>query len=286
MESPAFNARSQRAPGFGRILGEPVAPRPQASGAGRILPLLLVLGAMALGGCASFGSSPRAAQTAAVPAEGIGLRPFSSGSLSGPDGAGWSRVAWHPTKPPTQYRLVQDAGVSVVEAVSDASVSGLSHPVNLPLQADTTVTWRWKVDALLPGADVGDRHADDSPARLVLAFGGDTSALPLREQMLRERVKLLTGQDLPYATLMYVWDNERPVGTVVKSPHTDQLRKLVVESGAAGVGQWRTYRRNIAADFALAFGEPAGRLKSVGVMTDADNTRQKARCLYGDVSLK
>lgn len=284
MQSPAFDAWPPRAPESDRGVGTLLLSFTREAVFGRLLTLLAMLGALALSGCAAIGAGPRPVQS--VPAEGQGLRPFSAGALVGPDGMGWTRLSWHPTKPPTQYRLIQDAGVSVVEAVSDASVSGLSHPVNLQPQVDTTVTWRWKVDALLPGADVGDRHADDSPARIVLAFEGDTSKLPLREQMLRERVKLLTGQDLPYATLMYVWDNERPVGTVVKSPHTDQLRKLVVESGPAGVGQWRSYSRNVAADFALAFGEPAGRLKTIGVMTDADNTRQKARCLYGDVSLK
>jgi hypothetical protein len=260
----------------------------------RVAMLAVWLGLTSLTGCAVMGSAaPGADASRQAAAQGQGqarpsaaLTPFSSGTLVRPGEPGWSKTAWHPTKPPTVYRLVEDGGQRVLEAVSDASVAGLTHPVSMSPTADSAIEWRWKIDATLPGADVGDRQADDSPARLVLAFDGDVASLSMKEQMFRERVKLLTGQDLPFATLMYVWDNERPVGTVVKSPHTEQIRKLVVESGPQGARQWRAYRRNIAADYALAFGESPGTLKAVGVMTDADNTRQKARCLYGDIQLK
>jgi len=58
-----------------------------------------------------------------------------------------------------------------------------------------------------------------------------------------------------------------------------------VQSGGSQVGRWITYQRDFQADFMKAFGEPPGRLTGVGVMTDSDNTRQSARCLYGDVEL-
>lgn len=256
----------------------------------RVLSLLAVLAA-GLSGCAlqgaasSKGEASRSGVVAVpVPAEQA-LTPFSIGVLK-PEGApGWGKTALHPTKPPTVYRIVSEGGKPVLEAVSEASVSGLAHPVNLQPGTETAIEWTWRIDGTLPGADVSDRHADDSPARLVLAFDGDLSSLSQKEQLFRERVKLFTGQDLPYATLMYVWDNSRAVGTVAAHPHSERIRKIVVESGEQGVRSWRQYRRQIEADYRMAYGEAPGRLVAVGVMTDSDNTRQKARCLYGDIRL-
>ncbi len=83
---------------------------------------------------------------------------------------------------------------------------------------------------------------------------------------------------------MYVWSNELPVGTVVQNPHTDRIRAIVVASGAEGVGEWRNYRRNVLEDYRIAFGEEPWDIVAVGMMTDADNTQQKAHCLYGDIT--
>ena len=212
------------------------------------------------------------------------IRPFSSGKLVNGNG-GWSDWAFHPTKPATRYRLVEQDGAHVLEARADSSVSGLMHPVNLDPLRKPMIEWRWRIDGTLDGADIGERHADDSPARLVLSFDGDPAALPLKEQMFAERVKLITGQEMPYATLMYVWDNQRAPETVTPNAHTSRVRKIVVQSGSEGARTWKVYQRDIVADFTRAFGEPPGKLIAVGVMTDSDNTKQKARCLYGDIRL-
>ena len=44
------------------------------------------------------------------------------------------------------------------------------------------------------------------------------------------------------------------------------------------------YRRNVLEDYRRAFGEEPWDIVAVGLMTDTDNTRQKAHCLYGDIS--
>jgi hypothetical protein len=84
---------------------------------------------------------------------------------------------------------------------------------------------------------------------------------------------------------MYVWGNERAPGTVVHSPRTDRIRRIVVESGPSGLDQWRDYERDIRADYLRAFGEPPGALVGLAIMTDSDNTRSKARAWYGPVRL-
>ena len=85
---------------------------------------------------------------------------------------------------------------------------------------------------------------------------------------------------------MYVWANELPVEMVLPSPHFDRIRLIVVESGAAHLGRWRDYRRNVLEDYRRAFGEEPGDIVSVGVLTDADNTRHVAHAYYGDIRLR
>jgi hypothetical protein len=103
--------------------------------------------------------------------------------------------------------------------------------------------------------------------------------------MLSELARALTGEEMPYATLMYVWANEAPEGTVIRSPRTDRIRKIVLESGPAHLNQWRDFERDIRADYQSVFGEAPGTLIGVGIMSDTDNTRSQARAWYGPISL-
>jgi hypothetical protein len=84
---------------------------------------------------------------------------------------------------------------------------------------------------------------------------------------------------------MYVWCNTRPVGTVVHSPRTDRIRKLVVASGPQQLKQWLLFRRDLRADFELAFGEAPGPLLAIALMTDSDNTQSSALAWYGGIAL-
>ena len=143
----------------------------------------------------------------------------------------------------------------------------------------------WYVPELITGADMGVREADDSPVRLVLAFEGDRSKFSARNAMLNELVRSLTHEEMPYATLMYVWCNHRPVESVIVNPRTDRIQKIVVESGPHQLQRWLDYERDIRADFEKAFGEAPGPLVAIGLMTDSDNTRTNTRAWYGNVQL-
>ena len=148
-----------------------------------------------------------------------------------------------------------------------------------------SLRFSWKVPALIAGADLTGRDTDDSPVRIVLAFEGDRSKFSAKNSMLSELAQVLTGEPLPYATLMYVWGNHRPAGSFIINPRTDRIRKLLLESGPVNLGQWLDYERDVRADFEQAFGEAPGALVGIAVMTDTDNTREQTRAWYGPVSL-
>ena len=91
------------------------------------------------------------------------------------------------------------------------------------------------------------------------------------------------GQPL---AICYVWAGKAPVGADWPNPFTSNVRMVAVESGPAHAGQWRSYRRNVREDFRRLFGREVDRLEGVAVMTDADNSRQRARAWYGDIVLR
>ena len=169
------------------------------------------------------------------------------------------------------------------DAVSSASM--LRRTVHIAPQDLGRVNFSWQVPGLMASADLTSRDKSDSPVRLVLAFEGDRNRFSAKDAMLSELSHALTGEPMPYATLMYVWSNTLPAGTVVKSGRTGRIRKLVVESGSQNLNSWLDYERDIAADFEQAFGETPGALVGVGLMTDSDNTRTTALAWYGMVTL-
>ena len=104
--------------------------------------------------------------------------------------------------------------------------------------------------------------------------------------MLMETAHMLTGQELPYATLMYVWENRFGPETLLHSAFTGQVKMIVVGTGWDRIGTWKTFQRNYVDDYRRAFGAEPGRLVGVGIMTDTDNTGEAVEAFYGDIVLK
>lgn len=191
-----------------------------------------------------------------------------------------------PGKPSTHYAWSVKDGRAAVGAQSDRSASLWRRRVAPELKHARELRFSWWVQDVIPTADLSDANLGDAPARVLLGFDGDTASLPLRTRLLFDLAKTLTGEEPPYATLMYVWDTKLPVGTVLTDARSDRVRKIVVDSGVAELRRWRDHRRDVAADFRLAFGEEPGPLLTMALMTDSDNTRSHARAWYGAVELR
>jgi Protein of unknown function (DUF3047) len=196
---------------------------------------------------------------------------------------GWRHYVL-PGKAATLYTLDRLDGRAALMAKAGTSASMMRSDVNIPAFQLDEVSFSWQVPQLIETADLAERDADDSPVRVVLVFEGDKKKFSAKNAMLSELAQVLTGEPLPYATLMYVWCNKRPSGSVVVNPRTDRIRSIVVESGKKNLRQWRDYKRKIHSDFEKAFGEAPGKLLSVAVMTDSDNTKTQISAAYGGVN--
>jgi hypothetical protein len=197
---------------------------------------------------------------------------------------GWHAVRL-PGKRATEYRYEQKEGRGAVAARADCSASIWRRHVVRSADRIGEVHFSWWVEQLPHDGDVSQADQADAPARVMFAFAGDTKRLSLRNQMHFDLAQALTGEPPPFATLVYVWDAKAPVGSVIVNPRSDRIRKIVVESGTSGLRQWRSYRRNLVADFQLAFGEAPGNLQAMAMMTDGDNTQSQLATWYGEISL-
>ena len=195
----------------------------------------------------------------------------------------WAHLPLAKLKRDTVYTLADDNGQKILHAEANSSASLYGTRFKSPIAAPAALSWRWKTDALVTGADNRDKKREDALLRVIVAFDGDKTKLPEAEQKQMKRARMLSGREPPYATLIYVWSEQVPVDTVIPSAHTSQLKMIVAASGTNGLGAWQSVRRNVAEDFQRAFGSLPERVIGVGVMTDTDNTGTKASGDYADL---
>jgi Protein of unknown function (DUF3047) len=205
--------------------------------------------------------------------------------------AGWQNLTKAqlmrlPTKTATYYKIAQHEGRNAILARSDRSASMYRYFLDGTQKETGKLRFSWKTDHLIEAANMAERDTEDSVVRVILSFEGDRSKFSNKDRMLSDLSLALTGEEMPYATLMYVWCNTRPASSVITNPRTDRIRKLVIESGKGNLGKWLDYERDIRADFLAAFGEEPGALTGIALMTDTDNTQTQATAWYGPVSLK
>ena len=241
--------------------------------------VLVLLALLQLGGCTALRSAAgdHAAES-----------PIATALWAQSPAGGHAPVWQHyklPGKQPSLFSSTRHDGRNAMAVTSKSSASMLRQAVRMEPAELASVRFSWQVPELIAQADMALREGDDSPVRVVLVFEGDRSKFSPKNAMLSELARTLTGEELPYATLMYVWCNTRPAGSVIVNPRTDRIRKLVVESGAGRLKQWVDYERNIRADYQEVFGEEPGALVGIGIMSDSDNTRSWVKAWYGPVTL-
>lgn len=197
--------------------------------------------------------------------------------------AGWEPWELSKFKKSTQYQLVSQDGRTVIKASARASASGLVHRLVVDPRRFPLIEWRWKVSELITAADNTRKHSEDSPVRVVVSFDGDIDRLPLGDRLFFDNMRALSGKQMPYATLMYIWENRAVKDTVIPNLHTTRVKMIVAESGRGKLGEWQEVVRNVYEDYRRAFGEEPGSITSIGIMTDTDNTGANVHAYYGDI---
>jgi hypothetical protein len=193
---------------------------------------------------------------------------------------GWEPLTFKRIPRPTRYRVVRDGEDWVLQAESEAAASALYRPLEIDLEFHPRLTWRWKVGNVLVKADARTRQGDDYAARVYVAFRYDPRQATAWERAQFGTYRLLYGRYPPRAALNYVWDNQLPPGTTLANAYTDRARMIVLRSGPAEIGRWLTETRNVLDDYRRLFGSDPPPVAGVAVMTDTDDTGERAIAWY------
>ena len=160
------------------------------------------------------------------------------------------------------FREAEADGRRAVGIDARADVGILKTKVDMPLDAATTVSWRWRVDSL-PATGAEDSFLTHDYVSLAVEFDN--------------------GKDLTW-----YWSAGLPVGQHYACPlptWTARETHLVVRSGRDGLGKWFEETRPIAADYRAAVGEPPARVVGVWLIAVSLFRRGRARATFADIRL-
>lgn len=219
-------------------------------------------------------------QNSATPAAGA-VTPAASLAPFGMAGAHALNPAWrvlglpgNKTKPLTRFDMVTLGGEPALQVTTDKSYGLLAHAWQGPTPGQ--LEWRWRVDRPLLNTDITTKAGDDAALKVCVLFDQPVSDIPLLQRASLALARAKTGQDLPKATLCYVWDSLYPSGTSGANPYSARVRYIVLDGPDAPTGQWVTQRRRVAEDFQRLFGMESPvtpPVLAVVVGADSDNTQ-------------
>ncbi|MFO1371399.1 MAG: DUF3047 domain-containing protein [Candidatus Competibacteraceae bacterium] len=181
---------------------------------------------------------------------------FSAGDLQN-----WQSKSF---KGETRYTVVEQNGRRALFADSQGTASGLYREIRVDLNRTPYLNWSWRVDRVLNGVDERSKAGDDYPARVYVAVSGGAAFWKTR-------------------SLVYVWSSNQPVGATWNNAFTSNAQVMALRSGTKDAGRWVSEKRDIRADFRQLFGEDIEHIDAVALMTDTDNSGQRATAWYGDL---
>ena len=198
-----------------------------------------------------------------------GLAQDSKIKLLGDFREGW-KENWVERKfagPPATFEVVEEDADSVLQVITNRSGSGLWHSLNVKPTGRTKISWRWKVEDTLPD-DTPEREkiGDDYVARVFLVF---------EPHLVNWRTR----------AICYVWAAKEPPGTIYRSPYSNSVGIVVVQSGKEKRGDWVLENREIVKDYRKVFGKAPEFLTAVAIMVDTDNTNRSALTFFDDIIL-
>ncbi len=138
------------------------------------------------------------------------------------------------------------------------------------------LSWKWRVKKIPKGGCERPGGKNDSAAGIYVIFQS-------------KRIPFLSWKYQPVNWIKYVWSSTLPKGTVVKRTIqkyglTIRGRYVVVASGKKGLNRWKTFKRNVLADYRKYFGtNPKYNPLMIGILTDANATRALAEADYDDI---
>ncbi len=192
--------------------------------------------------------------------------------------AGW--MLWTLDRVPATKFVGSDAGR--IDVTADGAFGLLYRPVPAEDRDKMRLTWRWRVDATIPPADLARPGADDRPIAVHVWFPDTESGFIRR--LARSIALSFAGVPVSGKVITYVWGGEVPRGTLLPNPHIEGDGVLIVLRGARDpLGQWMAEDVDLAADFERAFGRKPRPPTHVALSADTDDGGGRVAAAVADL---
>jgi hypothetical protein len=218
-----------------------------------------------------------------VSAQRLLVGDFSSARPGGALPSGW-RLAKLPAVRPTAFSVTRLDGTTAVQMDAQNAAASLYRPYSVDPGQTPVLEWRWRIENLIPGADLKTKRGDDVPVRLYVMFDYPLDKLAFVDRNAIRLARTFAGDLVPAAALCYVWDGSLPEGSTLWSAYSQRVRIVVTESGSGRIGRWVSERRDVAADFRAAFGEAPPRISGIAIAADTDQTGENVRSWIADIA--
>jgi len=171
--------------------------------------------------------------------------------------------------PPASFEVIsEDDSNRVLRVVSEDGAGNIWRMLAIRPGLVGKIRWRWKIDgALSKDTNEKSKTGDDYVARVYVIF---------EPHLVSWRTR----------AICYVWAAVQPVGSVYKSPYSNSVRMIVVESGKENKREWVGEERNFVADYRKAFGSEPTMVTGVSIMVDTDNSNQFGMSYFDDLSIE
>jgi hypothetical protein len=174
------------------------------------------------------------------------------------------------------YRIQKDDSKSFLVAVADRSASGIIHAGSFNIYKTPIIQWRWKISNVYQAGDEKKKSGDDYPLRIYVVFKYDPEKAGAWEKAQYKTLKLFYGDYPPHSSLNYIWANKKYPDRILPNPYTAKAQMILLQKGPDRAGQWVDEQVNALEDYRKAFGADPPREATIAIMSDADNTGEKA----------
>jgi hypothetical protein len=189
---------------------------------------------------------------------------------------GWKPLTFPKIPRHTTYGVQSEGGRSFLVAQVDNSASAIICTKSFNIYQTPIIKWKWKISNVYITGDEKKKSGDDYPLRIYVVFKYDPEKTSFFERTQYNTLKLLYGEYPPQSSLNYIWANKKYPERILPNTYTAKTQMILLQKGGERAGQWIEERVNALEDYHKAFGVDPPQEATIAIMSDADNTGEKA----------
>jgi hypothetical protein len=199
--------------------------------------------------------------------------------------SGWKDVFFPGISAHTVYSVMKDGNTTCLKAESIKSASAFEFRESFNPYEYPNLKWKWKIDNILPNADLTKKSRDDAPIRIYVSFDYNPGKADALTRAKYSAARAVLGHYPPHSSLNYVWSSQAGLPEIITSSYTGMSRMILKENGSKNIGKWLNENVNIISDYRRAFKtDPPGRAR-IGILSDTENTKDRAVAYITDIVL-